>query len=403
MKAIRTSYDHTIYACYLGYITQAIVNNFAPLLFLTFRSTYGIPLEKITLLVTLNFSIQLMVDFLAAGFADRIGYRASMVLANSCAILGLCCMGILPELLGSPFAGLCISVVLYAIGGGLIEVLISPIVEACPTEHKEAVMSLLHSFYCWGHVFVVVVSTLYFAVFGVENWRWMAFLWTLVPLADLLYFTQVPIKVLVEEGQGMTMGQLAKTRVFWILLLLMVCSGAAEQSMSQWASTFAEAGLQVTKTMGDLAGPCFFAVMMGTSRAIYGNFGQHWKLERMMVLSGLLCICSYLLACFSPWPGLALLGCGLCGFSVGILWPGTFSLASRSCPTGGTAMFALLALGGDLGCGGGPTLVGLTTGLFDGNLKRGLLFGMIFPVLLLVGLALLNREGKNAKPRHNAK
>lgn len=389
MRKIRTSYDHTIYACYLGYITQAIVNNFAPLLFLTFRSSYGIPLEQITLLVTLNFGVQLMVDFLSARFVDKIGYRVCVVAAHVCAALGLVCMGTLPQVLSRPFVGLCLSVVLYAIGGGLIEVLVSPIVEACPTEHKEAAMSLLHSFYCWGHVFVVLVSTLYFTVFGVENWPYLAFFWAILPAVNAVYFSQVPIQTLVEEGEGLSIGQLLRSRLFWVLFLLMVCSGAAEQSMSQWASTFAEDGLQVSKTIGDLAGPCLFALLMGSSRAIYGKLGERLRLEPFMAGSAILCVFSYLLACFSANPALALLGCGLCGFSVGIMWPGTFSIAAKRCPAGGTALFALLALGGDVGCGGGPTLVGLMTGALGGNLKRGLLFGILFPVGLLACLWLV--------------
>lgn len=399
MNSIKTNYDHTIYACYLGYITQAIINNFAPLLFLTFRSSYGIPLEQITLLVTLNFGVQLVVDFLAARFVDQVGYRACVVAAHVFAALGLLSMGILPGLLPSAFAGLCVSVIFYAIGGGLIEVLVSPIVEACPTDHKEAAMSLLHSFYCWGHVAVVVLSTLYFAVFGIQNWRYLAFFWTLIPIFNLFYFSQVPIHVLVEEGEGMSIGQLAKSRLFWLLLVLMICSGAAEQSMSQWASTFAEAGLHVSKTMGDLAGPCFFALLMGSSRAVYGNLGAKWKLEPIMIGSCVLCVFSYLLACLSPIPLLGLLGCGLCGLSVGILWPGTFSIAAKTCPAGGTAMFALLALGGDVGCGGGPTLVGFMTGLMNGNLNRGLLFGILFPVVLILGIPMVNRLKQDERER----
>ncbi|MCD8190736.1 MAG: MFS transporter [Clostridiales bacterium] len=391
MRQIRASYDHTIYACYLGYITQAIVNNFAPLLFLTFRSSYGIPLEQITLLVTLNFGVQLTVDFLSARFVDKIGYRVCVVAAHVCAALGLVCMGTLPQVLSRPFAGLCLSVVLYAIGGGLIEVLVSPIVEACPTEHKEAAMSLLHSFYCWGHMGVVLLSTLYFTLFGVENWPYLAFFWAVLPAVNAVYFSQVPIQTLVEEGEGLSIGQLLRSKLFWVLFLLMVCSGAAEQSMSQWASTFAEDGLQVSKTIGDLAGPCLFALLMGSSRAIYGKLGERLRLEPFMAGSAVLCVVSYLLACFSGNPALALLGCGLCGFSVGILWPGTFSIAAKRCPAGGTALFALLALGGDVGCGGGPTLVGLMTGVLSGNLKRGLLFGILFPVLLLLCLWLVGR------------
>ncbi|MCD8007697.1 MAG: MFS transporter, partial [Clostridiales bacterium] len=338
--------------------------------------------------------VQFTVDFRSARNVDKIGYRVCGVAAHVCAALGLVCMGTLPQVLSQPFVGLCLSVVLYAIGGGLIEVLVSPIVEACPTEHKEAAMSLLHSFYCWGHVFVVLLSTLYFTLFGVENWRYLAYFWALLPAANAVYFSQVPIQTLVEEGEGRSIGQLMWSRLFWLLFLLMVCSGAAEQSMSQWASTFAEDGLQVSKTIGDLAGPCLFALLMGSSRAIYGKLGERLRLEPFMAGSAVLCVVSYLLACFSANPALGLLGCGLCGFSVGILWPGTFSIAAKRCPAGGTALFALLALGGDVGCGGGPTLVGLMTGVLGGNLKRGWLFGILIPALLMLCLWLVGRMGE---------
>ncbi|MDO4343191.1 MAG: MFS transporter [Eubacteriales bacterium] len=388
---VKENYNHTINACYLGYITQAIVNNFAPLLFLTFQRSYGIPLDKIALLVSVNFGVQLLVDLLAAKYVDKVGYRVSVVAAHVFSVAGLVGLGILPELLPDAYLGLLIAVILYAVGGGLIEVLISPIVEACPTERKEAAMSLLHSFYCWGHVFVVLASTLYFTVVGVEHWKYLAFLWALIPAANALFFLQVPIRVLVEKEEGMSIGELARTKLFWVLLLLMVCAGASEQGMSQWASAFAEAGLHVSKTMGDLMGPCFFAVLMGCSRALYAKVSDRIDLKKFMIYSSVLCIASYLLASLSPDPVLSLVGCGLCGLSVGIMWPGTFSISAAACPRGGTAMFALLALGGDLGCSSGPAVVGAVTGWLDGNLKQGLLAGVCFPILLIAGIGLLKR------------
>ena len=302
MKGIRTNYNHTIFASYIGYITQAIVNNFVPLLFLTFQSTYGIPLDKITLLVTLNFGVQLLVDFFSARFADRIGYRPCIVAAHVFCAAGLAGLSFLPDTLPDPYVGIVLSIICYAIGGGLTEVLISPIVEACPTEHKDAVMSLLHSFYCWGHVFVVLASTLFFALAGIDQWRILALLWALIPLANCFYFLLVPIRVLVEDGQGMSVRELFQNRMFWLLFVLMLCAGASEQGMSQWASAFAEMGLGVSKTVGDLAGPCAFAICMGASRAFYGKFGEHIRLEKFMRLSCILCMISYLLASFSPVP-----------------------------------------------------------------------------------------------------
>ena len=394
-NAVENAYRRTMTACFVGYIVQAIANNFAPLLFVIFHESMGIPLERITMLITVNFGIQLCVDFLSAFFVDRIGYRASLVIAHTASALGLALLAVLPRALPDPFAGLMICVVLYAVGGGLLEVLVSPVMEACPTPSKEAAMSLLHSFYCWGHVGVVLLTTLFFRLFGIGGWPMLAVLWALVPLANALVFLKVPVPGLIPEGEkGMSMPQLFRQKLFWIFLLLMICSGACELSVSQWASTFAEKGLGVSKTIGDLAGPMCFAVLMGIARAVYGRYGSRLPLMRCMIGAGLLCLASYLLVSLSPVPALSLIGCGLCGFSVGILWPGTFSLASAALPRGGTALFALLALGGDVGCSGGPTLVGLVSGAAGGDLHRGILLASVFPVLLLAGIGLYRRAGK---------
>lgn len=390
----KLNFNHTIYASFIGYVVQAVVNNFAPLLFLTFQSTYEISLDKITLLVTFNFGIQLLVDLLSAKFVDRIGYRTCIVAAHVFAAAGILGMTVLPEILWDSFTGLLLSVAIYAIGGGILEVLVSPIVEACPTERKEGAMSLLHSFYCWGHVGVVLISTGFFAVFGIDNWRYLAWIWAVLPLLNAVYYSRVPIAKLIEDGEReMTLRELAGTRLFWIMLLLMVCAGACEQGISQWASAFAEMGLGVSKTVGDLAGPLLFAVLMGTSRAVYGKYSEKIKLEKFMAICGVLCLISYLTASLSASPVPGLIGCGLCGLSVGILWPGTFSMASAGIRRGGTAMFALLALGGDLGCSGGPTFVGLVSEALGEDLKKGILAGAVFPVLLLIGLFLNKHFG----------
>lgn len=386
-------YQKTMYACFVGYIVQAIINNFVPLLFLTFEKNYHIPLSQITMLITFNFGVQLVVDFFAAKYVDRIGYRTSIVLAHVCSAAGLIGLAVLPELFPNAIMGLMIAVVIYAVGGGLIEVLISPIMESCPSKHKEKAMSLLHSFYCWGHVGVVLLSTLFFHFFGIENWKILALVWAIIPVVNGIVFCKVPMASLMEEGEtGMTLRELAGNGIFWILMLMMVCSGASEQGVSQWASTFAEKGLQISKTMGDLAGPMFFAILMGASRAFYGKYGDKLDLNRFMVGSSILCVLSYLCISLSPSPLLSLIGCGICGLSVGIMWPGSFSRASQSLPKGGTAMFAMLALAGDVGCGSGPTVVGYVTGLVGEDLKRGILAGVIFPLLLLVGIALLHRR-----------
>lgn len=383
------SYEHTIYASYLGYITQAIVNNFLPLLFLTLSGQYDLTLDKITLITTINFAVQLLVDLLSARFIDKIGYRIAVVAAHVFSAMGLIGMAFLPELFSNAYAGILFCVVLYAIGGGIIEVLISPIVEACPTEKKEAAMSLLHSFYCWGHVSVVLLSTLFFYKFGIEDWKVLACLWAIVPLLNAAYFTQVPIYPIVSGHEKMSLRGMFGQKVFWVLLLLMVGAGASEQGMSQWASTFAESALGVSKMVGDMAGPCAFAVLMGTGRALYGKYSDRIPLKKMMVGSACLCIVCYLIAALTSSPVLGLIGCGVCGFSVGIFWPGTFSLAAVKLPAAGTAMYAFMALAGDVGCSFGPTLVGMTANLCGGNLKAGLLAAIVFPVVILIGVGIL--------------
>ena len=374
-------------ACFIGYIVQAIINNLVPLLFLTFEKTYRIPLQQITMLISINFGIQLLVDLLSAAFVDKIGYRTSIILAHACSVAGLFGLVFLPECLPSAFAGLLISVIVYALGGGLLEVLVSPIMESCPTDNKEKAMSLLHSFYCWGHVAVVLLTTLFFQVFGIQNWKILVCLWLVVPIVNGVLFAKVPIAPLIGEGEtGMTMFALFRDKTFWLLMLLMLCAGASEQAVSQWASVFAEKGLGVSKTVGDLAGPMAFAVLMGSARAFYGKFGERMDLDKFMAGSGILCMVSYLCISLAPYPFVSLVGCAVCGLSVGIMWPGSFSKASAAIRSGGTAMFALLALAGDVGCSGGPALVGVISSACSDDLKKGILAAIVFPVLLVAGI-----------------
>lgn len=379
----------TMTACFIGYIVQAIVNNFVPLLFVTFQTTYNIPLASITLLITINFVIQLFIDAFSAWFIDKIGYKTSIILAHIFSALGLILLIFLPDLIPNHFIGILISVIVYAIGGGLIEVLVSPIMEACPSDNKEKAMSLLHSFYCWGHVGVVLISTIFFTIFSTANWKILTLIWAIIPLLNMILFTIAPIYPLTEDGEkGCNIIDLFKMPIFWLLMIMMLCSGASEQAVSQWASTFAEQGLGVSKTIGDLAGPMSFAFLMGTSRLIYGKFGEKMNLDRFMKISLVLCIGSYLVISLVPIPAISLIGCAICGFSVGILWPGTFSKASAAIKNGGTVLFAMLALAGDVGCSTGPTLAGFMSGLFNDNLKIGILFAIIFPCLMLLSLFL---------------
>lgn len=390
---MKNQYNKTMIACFVGYIVQAIVNNFTPLLFLFFQKSYHIPISQITLLVTFNFGVQLLVDLLSVRFVDKIGYRISMIMAHVLAAAGLLLLTILPEILPVPFIGILIAVMIYAIGGGLLEVLVSPVVEACPSDNKETAMSLLHSFYCWGHAAVVLISTLFFYVVGIEHWRILAIIWAVIPIGNALVFTKVPIASLLEDGEtGLGLKALFQLKIFWILLIMMICAGASEQAVSQWASAFAEQGLGISKAAGDLAGPMAFAVLMGLARLFYGKYGDRINLERFMICSTVLCVLSYLGISLFSVPLLNLICCAVCGLSVGIMWPGTFSKASATLPKGGTAMFALLALGGDVGCAGGPTLAGMVSGALEDNLKMGILAGIIFPIMLLIGIILCKRQ-----------
>lgn len=382
-----------MYACYIGYIVQAIVNNFVPLLFVTFQNSYQIPLSKITALVTVNFIIQLLIDMLSAKFIDKIGYRASVIIAHIVSAAGLILLTILPELFSDAYTGIMASVAVYAVGGGLIEVLISPIMEACPTKNKEKTMSLLHSFYCWGHMGVVLLSTVFFSVAGIHNWKILTWIWAIIPLFNIVLFMKAPIYSLHAAGErGLTVKDLFSKKVFWILMLMMACAGASEQAVSQWASAFAEQGLGVSKTAGDLAGPMAFAMLMGISRLIYGKYGDKLNLNRCMKTSCVLCVASYLCMALVPIPIIGLFGCAVCGFSVGILWPGTFSKAAASIKGGGTVLFAMLALAGDLGCSGGPTLAGAVSSGLNNNLRMGILAAVIFPILLLIGAMIFDKK-----------
>ncbi len=388
----KPDYKKTLTACYLGFVTQAISANFTPLLFLTFKSTYGITLEKIALIPLVFYLTQLLVDLAATKFADKIGYRICVVFSQVLSAVGFVLMAILPEILPSPFIGILASVVLYAIGSGLIEVLISPIVEACPFENKEGTMSLLHSFYCWGAMGVILGSTLFFSLFGVESWKILTVIWALIPLLNTFNFITCPIQRLTSDGKSMGIRSLLRTPVFWLMILLMVCSGASETTMAQWASAFTESAIGVSKTVGDLAGPCAFAMFMGISRVLYGKLSEKLNLRKVMLFCGILCVFCYLLASLSSLPVLGLAGCALCGLAVGIMWPGSISLSAKTCPRGGTAMFAFLALAGDLGATVSPSIVGTLSEMAGGDLKSGLLVATFFPVVLVAALLILNKK-----------
>lgn len=389
------NYQKTKIACYLGFITQAISANFAPLLFLKFHHDYQISLGNIAWISTCFFFTQLLIDLFCAKFVDRIGYRVCVVASEVCSAAGLIGLAFLPEIFPNPLAGILCSVILYAMGSGLIEVLCSPIIEACPFDNKEATMSLLHSFYCWGAVGTILISTIFFLIFGIENWKWLAVLWAIIPIVNIYNFATCPIEYLVDEENGMKVTELFRKPLFWIAICLMICSGASELAMAQWASAYAEAALGLSKTIGDLAGPCMFAVAMGISRVIFGKYGERIDLMKFMASSGILCVICYFLTALSSNPILGLIGCIVCGFSVGIMWPGTISISSKEFPMGGTAMFALLAMAGDLGGSIGPGIVGRVTQSAGNNIQVGMGVGLVFPFILLIMLFILYTKKKN--------
>ncbi|MBS7240482.1 MAG: MFS transporter [Acetatifactor sp.] len=391
------NYKKTKLACYLGFVTQAIAANFAPLLFLKFHTDYNISLGNIALISTSFFFTQLLVDLFCAKYVDKIGYRVCIVASEVCSAVGLVGLAFLPEIMPTPFAGIISSVILYAIGSGLIEVLGSPIVEACPFENKEATMSLLHSFYCWGSVGTIFVSTVFFLIFGIDSWKWLAVIFALIPAFNIYNFATCPIESLVEEGQGMGIRKLFSDPMFLIAIVMMVCSGASELAMAQWASAYAESALGFSKAVGDIAGPCMFAVTMGISRVLFGKAGDKMNLNKFMIGSGILCFVCYLFASFSENPIIGLAGCIVCGFSVGIMWPGTISISSKAFPTGGTAMFALLAMAGDLGGSIGPAIVGRVADMFGGRIHVGMRMGLLFPITLCCMLFLFNMLNHSAK------
>ena len=390
------SYRPTVTACCTGYICEAVANNFLPLLFLIFQSSLGISLKQLTLLVTVNFMTQLAVDLISARLIDRIGYRRCVIFAHLLTAVGLLSLAALPSLLPVPYAGLLCAVVLYAAGSGLIEVLVSPIIEACPAPDKHSLMSLMHSFYCFGTVAVVIISTLSLRIFGSDSWQFIAAAWALLPIGNAILFSRVPIYSMTELHGSMPVKRLLRTPIFWALFFLMFAAGACEMAMSQWASAFTESGLGVSKTVGDLLGVCMFSLMMGISRFLRSRVNIKASIFGLMAGCGVLCTASYLLAALAPHPALALLGCGLCGFSVGILWPGVYSMAGELCPTGGTAMFAFLALAGDVGSSGGPALVGCVAGSNGNDLSLGMLFSAVFPIMLIVFALLTARRSRRS-------
>ncbi len=393
----KLGFKHTFISCYIGVFAQSVVCCFMPLLFVTFNREFGIPLAQITLLVTVNFLSQLATDTVSIFVIDKVGYRRAGLFAYLLVAVGLLGMGIVAPNMENVYLGLFVSTMLFSIGGGLLEVILSPIVEGCPSKNKAAAMSALHSMYGFGSAAVIIATTAFLWIFGIESWRHMAVLWAIIPLLNFIYYIFVPINDATQAKEKMSIKELFSDKKFWGFALIMMCGGASEIGISQWASAFAESSLGISKTAGDILGSCAFSIMMALSRITYSKFANRLDLSRCIIGCGVFAVLCYLVAALSPIPMLALVACGLCGFAVGILWPGSLSLASAAYPTGGASLFAVMALSGDVGCTLGPSVVGFAATIFGGELKAGLLAGAFFPCLLVVGLKVLGKKKKSKK------
>ncbi len=397
----KRTFKGTKIACYTGYFVQAIVNNLAPLLFVIFSERYNIDLTTIGSLILINFVTQMIIDILSVKIVDKIGFKRIVVSSHFFAFAGLVMLGILPELTSHHFIAIAASLVVSAIGSGMIEVTISPIVESLPSDKKAADMSLLHSFYCWGQMLVVALSTLYIKLAGGENWNILPIIWSVIPLVNMFNFMSVPFMPPIEEEEIVPVKKLLKSKAFIVAMIIMFCAGASELAMSQWSSFFAEEGLHVSKFTGDLLGPCLFAVLMGAGRLFYGLYGDKIDLIKIMSAFSVLCIICYLTASFSHNSTVSLLACAVTGLSISLFWPGTFSLAAKKFPNGSGGLFGILALLGDIGCGTGPWLISYISSAFKSAnpalsegaaLKNGLAFGCIFPIILIIGLIVLKKD-----------
>ena len=396
----QVSYKKTKIACYLGYVTQAISINLLPLLYLTFQNEFSVSLSQLGFLATLLFAVQMAVDLLATRFGKYVSYRWGSVAACALSALGLVLMCVLPKWMPHFYVGVMLATVILSIGGGLTEVLISPLVDAIPEEGKVGEMSLLHSFYCWGVVAVILFSTAFFALVGVSYWRWLVLLWSLVPAVTAVMFACIPIPPKTEEVHShRSAPSVVRYGLFWVLMALMVFSGASEMAPAQWASFFAENNLGIPKAVGDLLGPCAFAVFQGLSRVVFSRMARRRDPRRILAWHAVGCLVAYAVIVLAPHPLLSLFGFCMCGWFVGPMWPGILSLCATRFPAGGTAMFAALALCGDVGCAAAPMMIGAVTDrlvtadwLSSSAMRGGFAVCMVFPALLVVGLWLLRKR-----------
>lgn len=371
---IARSYGLTKVACYIGYVVQAVVNNLLSLLFVIFNAQpYNISLEKLGSIIFINFAAQLFIDYISVFFTSRFGYKKCVVFAQATSVVGFVLLGFLPRVI-EPYFGILFSILFLAVGSGLIEVLISPIIEALPSDNKASNMSFLHSFYCWGQVLTVIGTTALVFALGNDKWFYIPFVWSIIPFINTLLFTRCDILELENNSAHSSALSLLKNKSVYKYMVFMFCAGASEITMVQWSSFFVEKGFGTEKWLGDLIGPCLFAVLMGIGRIGYGILGKKVSLERLLCYFSALCFVCYLVVALSNNGIICALGCAVCGLSVSVMWPGVISLSAEKFHSSGTAIFSLMAMLGDIGCAVGPWILGLIAEYaFDYNLGRHLI------------------------------
>lgn len=406
-----SDYRLTIRCCYLGMFVQAIVINLAPILFIPFKEQLGLTFEQLGRLILINFVTQVAFDLIAGATVTRLGVRRMVVAAHILVTLGLWLFAWLPGRLTSPYAGLVIGTIVFSMGGGVLELLLSPIINAVPSERKAADMSLLHSFYAWGQMTVILLTALAVFVLPAGPWRWVAPFWSIVPALGAWGFSRAPIPPFVEEEKRHRLRELLRVPAFLAAMLGLALAGASEIAISQWISAFAEKALRFPKLLGDLGGVCLFAAALGVGRTWYGLYGHKVCIRTRMIGGALLATVMYVLASLSPWPWVSLLACVMSGLAVSLFWPGLLSLTAVRFPLAGASMFAVLCAAGDMGCALAPWAVGLCAdrvtalGLGGGmgwtpeafGLRMGLLAGALFPFGLLLVLIGLRQKGAGAQ------
>lgn len=387
---MKSKYTVTKITCYIGYVVQAVINNFLPILFIVFQDIYGLGYEKLARLIAVNFITQIITDFLTPKIVNKIGYRKAIILCQAAATTGLLMLGILPRFVSNVYPVIIFSIIVYAFGSGLIEVLFSPVIEHLPIDNKSGNMSLLHSFYCWGQAFTIIVTTALVSFFGYKGWANIPLVWAVLPFIDMLLFIKAPIVEPKEDEKEQGFKELFKNRKFKLYMLMMLCAGASEIAMAEWASMFAQQSLGVSKVIGDLTGPCLFAIFMGLGRIWYAAVSNKISFTKAIIVLNSICAVCYLGVAFCKISVLALVFCAVCGFTVSISWPGIYSLGAETFPKGNAVMYSTFALCGDMGCCLGPWVLGFVAEFF--GLNAGFAVATVFPITMVATALLVNKK-----------